>query len=142
MNRISQLLDRKGHDVWSVSPDDSVLEAIREMSDRSVGALLVMDGPRLVGIISERDYARRVILEGRSSENTRVSEIMTSTVYHASPSNSIAECMAIMTAKRIRHLPIMDGSDVLGVVSIGDLVKAIIDDQRITIEQLERYIAS
>lgn len=141
MKKVSQLLKRKGNEVWSVAPDDSVYDAIRMMSEKSVGALMVMDGKNLVGIVSERDYARRVILQGRSSRDTTVREIMTTKVFHAIPSQTIRECLAVMTEKRIRHLPVVDGSRVVGVVSIGDLVKEVIADQRITIEQLERYIS-
>lgn len=140
MKRISQLLDRKGHDVWSVGPGDSVYDAIRVMSEKSVGALMVVDGDKLVGVISERDYARRVVLEGRSSIETPVREIMSTRIVFAEPTQSVQEGLAMMSEKRVRHLPVMDGSRLLGVVSIGDLVKAIITDQRITIEQLERYI--
>ncbi len=142
MKKISQLLKKKGDAIWAVGPTDSVFDAIRIMSEKSVGALLVMDGKTLVGILSERDYARRVILEGRSSRDTPVRDIMTQRVIHAVPSQTIREALAVMTEKRVRHLPVLDGSRVVGVVSIGDLVKEIIADQRITIEQLERYIAS
>lgn len=142
MKKISQLLKKKGDDIWSVQPTDSVFDAIRIMSEKSVGALLVMDGKSLVGILSERDYARRVILEGRSSRDTAVRDIMTPRVIHAVPSQTIREALAVMTEKRVRHLPVLDGSRVVGVVSIGDLVKEVIADQRITIEQLERYITS
>ena len=140
MKRVSQLLDRKGHEIWSVGPNDSVYDAIRVMSEKSVGALMVMDGDQLVGVISERDYARHVVLKGRSSIETPVRDIMSTRIVRASPQLSVQECLGLMTDKRVRHLPVMDGDSVLGVVSIGDLVKAIITDQRITIEQLERYI--
>jgi CBS domain-containing protein len=110
------------------------------MSEKSVGALMVMEGDRLVGVISERDYARHVVLKGRSSIETPVRDIMSTKIVHAEPALSVQECLALMTERRVRHLPVMNGPEVVGVVSIGDLVKAIITDQRITIEQLERYI--
>jgi len=112
------------------------------MADKGIGALLVMEGEKLMGIISERDYARKVILQGRSSRTTSVEEIMTSRVAYAEPGQNIEECMAVMTEKRIRHLPVMEASQVRGVISIGDLVKSIIDEQKFIIEQLERYITS
>lgn len=141
MRTVKQLLESKGHDVWGVSPDTSVLEAIKEMADKQVGALLVLDHGKPVGIVSERDYARKVILQGRSSQETPVKEIMTTRVVCARPGLNVEECMAIMTDRRIRHLPVMDGDQVLGMISIGDLVKAIIADQQFIINQLERYIA-
>ncbi len=141
MRTVKQLLESKGHDVWGVSPDTSVLEAIKEMADKQVGALLVLDHGKPVGIVSERDYARKVILQGRSSQETPVKEIMTTRVVCARPDLNVEECMAIMTDRRIRHLPVMDGDQVLGMISIGDLVKAIIADQQFIINQLERYIA-
>ena len=141
MKTVGQLLEAKGRDVWSVRPDASVFEAIRLMADREVGALVVIDGTKTVGVISERDYARRMVLEGRSSKDTRVEEIMTSRVIYAEPAQSVEECMALMTEKRIRHLPIMDEGRLVGVISIGDLVKAIITEQKFIIDQLERYIS-
>jgi CBS domain-containing protein len=141
MQTVKQLLESKGHDVWSVDPDTSVLDAIKKMADKAVGALLVLDHDKPVGMVSERDYARKVILQGRSSEETPVKEIMTTRVVCARPDLSVEECMAIMTDKRIRHLPVMEGDQVLGMISIGDLVKAIIAEQQFIIEQLERYIA-
>ena len=141
MRTVKQLLEDKGHDVWSVSPDSSVLDAIKEMADKQVGALLVLDHGKPVGIVSERDYARKVILQGRSSQETPVKEIMTTRVVCARPDLNVEECMAIMTDRRIRHLPVMEGDRVLGMISIGDLVKAIIADQQFMINQLERYIA-
>ncbi|HKE95657.1 MAG TPA: CBS domain-containing protein [Povalibacter sp.] len=142
MLRVHYLLALKGKDVWSVDPDAAVLEAIRLMAERRVGALPVMRGTELVGIISERDYARKVILMGRSSADTPVRDIMTSPVITISPDEVVHNCMEIMTQKRIRHLPVVDRGRVVGMISIGDLVKAVIEEQQQTIDQLERYIAS
>jgi CBS domain-containing protein len=141
MRTVKQLLESKGRDVWSVSPDTSVLEAIKKMADKQIGALLVLDQGKPVGIVSERDYARKVILQGRSSQETAVKEIMTTRVVCARPDLNVEECMAIMTDKHIRHLPVMEGDEVVGMISIGDLVKAIIAEQQFIINQLERYIA-
>ena len=134
------LLDRKGRAIFSIRPDEPVLEAIRLMAEHHVGALLVMRGDELVGIVSERDYARKVILKGRSSAETPVAQIMSSPVVTVSMSNSVQECMQLMTARRLRHLPVVEGSKVVGMVSIGDLVKAVMEEQQQTIEQLESYI--
>ncbi len=134
------LLDRKSRAIFSIGPDEPVLEAIRLMADRHVGALLVMQGEELVGIVSERDYARKVILKGRSSADTPVAQIMSAPVVTVSLSNSVQECMQLMTTKRIRHLPVLEGKKVVGMVSIGDLVKAVMEEQQQTIEQLESYI--
>src|SRR5258708_9683561 len=135
------LLDRKGRAIYSVGPDDPVLEAIRLMADHHVGALLVMRGDELLGIVSERDYARKVILKGRSSADTPVREIMTASVITVAPGDSVHRCMRLVTDKHIRHLPVVDGGKVVGVVSIGDLVKAMIDDHAETLEQLQKYIS-
>jgi CBS domain-containing protein len=134
------LLDRKGRAVFSIGPDEPVLEAIRIMAERHVGALLVMKGEELIGIVSERDYARKVILKGRSSADTPVSQIMSAPVVTVSLSNSVQECMQLMTTRRLRHLPVVEGKKVVGMVSIGDLVKAVMEEQQQTIEQLESYI--
>lgn len=142
MKFIKELLDSKGHDVWSIAPDDVVFNAIKIMADKSVGALLVMDGDKLVGIISERDYARKVILQGRSSKETPVRDIMTAPVICARPEQTVDVGMALMTEKRIRHLPIIEEGRIVGIVSIGDLVKSILAEKEYLIEQLETYIAS
>jgi CBS domain-containing protein len=139
---VRQLLDGKGRALFSVTPEDPVLEAIRLMADKHVGALLVMKGEELVGIVSERDYARKVILLGRSSDSTPVWQIMSAPVHTVSPDKSVQDCMRIMTERRIRHLPVVERGRVAGVISIGDLVKAVIEDQQHTIEQLETYIHS
>ncbi len=135
------ILEHKSSDVWSLPPEASVYEAIQMMSEKQVGALLVMSGHHLVGFISERDYARKVILQGRSSRDTFVSDIMSSPVTTVSPAQTIDECMRLMTANRIRHLPVMEHGRVSGIVSIGDLVRWIISSQEETIHQLHSYIA-
>ena len=140
MTSVAHLLQAKGHAVWSIPPDASVYEAIKLMADKEVGALLVMEGQRLVGIVSERDYARKVILQGKSSRDTPVREIMTDKVFYVRPEQTVEDCMALMTAHRIRHLPVLDDDRVIGVVSIGDLVKAVISEQEVRIQQLEQYI--
>ena len=140
METLQQLLDKKGHDVWSVHPDDSVFDAIKKMSDKNVGALVVLVDDQVVGIITERHYARHVILEGKSSPETPVRDIMTSPVVCTQTGQTIPECMAVMSEKRIRHLPVIDQKQLVGLVSIGDLVKSTIADQEFTIEQLIHYI--
>jgi len=142
MITVRHLLDRKGRALFSIGPEDPVLEAIRVMADRHVGALLVMRGSELAGIVSERDYARKVVLLGRSSAETPVWQIMSSPAITVSLQSSVQDCMQLMTERRIRHLPVMEGGRVLGMISIGDLVKAVIEEQRQTIEQLESYIHS
>lgn len=137
---VSQLLDRKGRATHSIEPEDPVLEAIQLMADHHVGALLVMKAEELVGIVSERDYARKVILLGRSSAETPVWQIMSSPVLTVSLRHTVQECMELMTEHRVRHLPVVESARVVGIVSIGDLVKAVIQDQQETIEQLESYI--
>jgi CBS domain-containing protein len=141
MITVRDVLDRKGRGVWSVSPTDTVFDALETMSQRRVGALMVMEDGKLVGVISERDYARKVVLAGKASRQTAVGDIMTSKVYYVSPDHHIEECMALMTNKSVRHLPVMDGDRLDGIVSIGDVVKAVISQQEFIIEQLEHFIA-
>lgn len=138
---VSELLREKGHDVWSIGPDASVYDALVFMAEKEIGALVVLEDGVPVGLISERDYARKLILEGRSSRDTPVRDVMTRRVFGVGPGQTVEECMALMTDKRIRHLPVMNGSELIGVVSIGDLVKAIIADQQQAIEELEHYIS-
>lgn len=142
MKTVRDILNIKGNEVWSVGPENTVFEALRHMAEKEIGALIVMDGKRLAGIISERDYARKIVLLGRTSPNTLVKEIMTTHVAYTHPEQSIEECMAIMTDKRIRHLPVIEEGKLIGLISIGDLVKSIISEQQFIIEQLERYITS
>jgi len=142
MTIVRQLLDRKGRAIFSVEPEAPVLEAIRAMAAHNVGALLVMQAGKLAGIVSERDYARKVILMGRSSADTPVRDIMSSPVLAVSPDDTVQKCMQLMTDRRVRHLPVVDGGTVIGMVSIGDLVKAVIAEQQQQIEQLESYIHS
>lgn len=140
--KVSDILVVKGRNVWSIEPGTSVYDAMKLMADKGIGALIVREGERVVGVISERDYARKVILEGRSSRSTEVREIMTSHVLYAGLEQSVEECMAVMTDKRVRHLPVLEQGRLIGVISIGDLVKSIISEQQFRIEQLEKYISS
>lgn len=140
MKTVNRILEGKGRSVHSVAPDASVYEALTLMADKNVGALVVLEGSRLCGVISERDYARKITLLGRLSKDTPVREIMSGQVVCVRPSDGVETCMGLMTQKRIRHLPVVEGDRVVGVLSIGDVVKSIIDEQQFTIEQLERYI--
>ncbi|WP_329741558.1 CBS domain-containing protein [Dyella sp. A6] len=142
MRQVRHLLERKGSDIYAIAPETPVLEAIMHMAERGVGALLVMRGEHLLGIVSERDYARKVILQGRSSAQTAVADIMTGTPLTVEPGTDVFDCMRLCTDRRIRHLPVVDGHHVIGVISIGDLVKEVIDAQAEQIEQLQRYITS
>lgn len=141
MKTLQRVLDAKGSEVFSIGPGASVFDALEEMAKRDVGALIVMEDGQVVGIFSERDYARKIILAGKSSRETPVRDIMTDRVIYARPDLTLEQCLALMTDKRIRHLPVLRGDDLIGVVSIGDLVKGIIDDQRFLISQLESYVS-
>jgi CBS domain-containing protein len=141
MKTIHELLEIKGRDVWSIGPDALVYDAIALMAEKHVGALMVLEDEALIGVISERDYARKVILQGKSSKQVKVREIMASPVIYTRPEERVDECMAVITNKRIRHLPVLAEGKLIGVISIGDLVKAIISEQEFIIEQLEHYIS-
>lgn len=141
MITVRKLLENKGKEVWHVGPEDTVYATVEMMDEKGVGALVVMLNDDLVGIISERDYARKVILKGRASKDTLVKEIMTRHIYHTNPDQEAAECMVMMNNRRVRHLPVLEDGKIIGMISIGDVVKAIIDDQQYTIKQLENYIS-
>ena len=141
MRNVRHLLESKGSEVYSVAPDAPVVEAIRLMAQRGIGALVVLEGERLAGVVSERDYARKVVLQGRSSSTTRVLEIMTPDVVQVGLDDTVDHCMKLVTDRRLRHLPVVQDRHVVGVVSIGDLVKAVIEDQQEELDQLQRYIA-
>lgn len=138
---VGAVLETKGRDVYSISPEATVFEAIQQLAARNIGALLVMEQGQLIGMFSERDYTRKVALQGRSSKETQVREVITGRVVLVTTTTPVAECLRLMTANRIRHLPVVDGETVIGVISIGDLVNFIINAQRATIEQLHSYIA-
>jgi CBS domain-containing protein len=140
MKTVKEILEAKSHNLLSISPEASVLDALKLMAEKDIGALVVLDGDHLAGIFSERDYARKVILHGKASKDTPVGEIMTHKVVCVRPDQSVEECMALMTDKRIRHLPVLEDRKVIGVISIGDVVKEVISEQRFVIEQLEHYI--
>jgi CBS domain-containing protein len=142
MALVSALIKHKGRLIYSVPPEAPVLEAIKVMAEHGVGALLVMQGDKLLGVVSERDYARKVILKGRSSNETQVSQIMSAPVLTVRPDQSVNDCMRIMTENRVRHLPVVEGERVVGVLSIGDLVRTVVEEQQQTIAQLEQYIRS
>ncbi|HUJ18673.1 MAG TPA: CBS domain-containing protein [Nitrospirota bacterium] len=137
---VSQILNAKGHEYWYMGPSATAYEALEHMADKNVGALLVMEEGRLEGVFSERDYARKVILKGKSSKNTKVGDLMTREPITITPDQSLRECMVLMTNNHIRHVPVVDGDTVLGIVSIGDVVNTIIAEQEATIEDLESYI--
>lgn len=142
MKQVRDVLANKGGQIWSVSPNATVFETLQLMAEHEIGAVLVMEGGKTVGIISERDYARQVILKGKASKDTPVREVMTARVVYVRPEQTVDDCMALMTDKRIRHLPVMEGGQVTGVLSIGDVVKAMISEKEFLIEQLENYIAT
>jgi CBS domain-containing protein len=142
MSQVKHLLQNKGDTIFSVAPDAPVLEAIKQMAEHRIGALLVLRGTELVGVVSERDYARKVILQGKSSSQTAVSDIMTANPLTVGPDTDVLDCMRLCTDSRIRHLPVMNDGNLVGIISIGDLVKAVIDAQAEQIEHLERYITS
>jgi len=140
MQTVRQVLQAKGQEVWTTGPDTSVYDALALMADKGIGALVVTEGARVLGLLSERDYARNVVLRGRTSKETAVKDIMTTKVACVAPDQTVQDCMSIMTEQRVRHLPVMDGDTLVGLVSIGDLVKAIIEEQEVLIEHLVRYI--
>jgi CBS domain-containing protein len=140
MTTIKHVLDYKGHDVQSISPDASVFEALKAMAEHDIGSLAVLENDKLVGIITERHYSREIVLKGKTSSATRVRDIMSTRVVCARPEQSVEECMAIMTARAVRHLPVIEHERIVGIVSIGDMVKGVIGDQKFIIEQLEHYI--
>lgn len=141
MNTVRRVLQTKPEPVWTIRPDATAYEALRVMADKDIGALLVLSNEnKLVGVFSERDYARKVILKGRSSKDTMVSELMTGVVYYVSPEHTINDCMAVMTAKRIRHIPVIDNGKLIGIITIGDAVNSMISEQKTTIRDLENYI--
>ncbi len=142
METIGHILHKKGQATWSVTPDTMVYEALKLMAEKNVGALLVLEAGRLVGIITERDYARKVVLQGRSSVDTPVREIMSHTVVSVHPGQRVADCMDMMTKRRIRHLPVLVGEEVVGIISIGDLLKASLEEKDFIIQQLKDYIAT
>ena len=141
MATVRQILDGKGHQVWTISADKSVYDALRLMGEKEIGALAVVEGNQLIGMLSERDYARKVVLKGKTSRETLVGVIMSSPVPSVHPNHSVEECMALMTVQRVRHLPVLDDGKLIGMISQGDLVKSIIDEQKFIIGQLESYIA-
>jgi CBS domain-containing protein len=140
MTTVRQLLKQKGQSLWTIGPGASVFDALAKMAQKDVGSLVVTDGEKLVGIIAERHYSRNVVLKGKTSPSTAVGDIMEKNVIYVLPNESVEECMALMTVKRVRHLPVLEGDKVIGIVSIGDLVKSIISDQKFVIDQLVHYI--
>jgi len=142
MKTVRDLLEQKGRKVWSVGPDSTVYDALRLMADKDIGAVLVVSGEELVGVLSERDYARQVVLKGKASRDTPVREIMTSRVIYIRPEQTLEDCMALMTDKHVRHLPVVVGGRIEGLLSIGDVVKAVISEKQFLIQQLENYITS
>jgi CBS domain-containing protein len=141
MKTVRELLQRKGYEVWSIGPDNTVFDALKLMADKNVGALLVIDADKLMGVLSERDYARKVILVGKSSKDTSVRDIMSTKVVHVEPDLSLEGCMVLMTERHVRHLPVLDGDHLIGVISIGDVVNAVIAEQKFIIDQLKAFHA-
>lgn len=141
MTTVGNLLTTKGSEIWSIGPDNSVFEALEMMAEKNVSGLLILENDKLVGIFTERDYARKLILKGRLSKNTKVSDLMTKNILYVETQNTIEDCMKLMTVKRIRHLPVLDNGRLIGILTIGDLVKQIISEQQTTIHQLENYIS-
>jgi CBS domain-containing protein len=140
MKSVGDILQTKGREVWTIPRETIVFDALKIMADKNVGALVVLDGGKVAGILSERDYARKVILHGKSSRELKAGEIMSATVYFVSPEQNIDDCMALFTNKRVRHLPVLQNDELIGIISIGDVVKAIIAEQEYTIKHLENYI--
>lgn len=141
MTNVGTLLTSKGQEIWSIAPDKSIFDALEMMADKNISGLLVLESGKLVGIFTERDYARKVILKGKSSKNTKVNDLMTKHVLYVNSRNTVEDCMKLMTTKRVRHLPVIDSRRLIGIVTIGDLVKQIISEQQTTIDQLENYIS-
>ena len=141
MTKVGSLLAKKGRDIWSIGPDNSVFEALEMMAEKNVSGLLILENDNLLGIFTERDYARKLILKGRFSKDTKVSDLMTKNILYVEITNTVEDCMKLMTNKRIRHLPVLDSGRLIGILTIGDLVKQIISEQQTTIHQLENYIS-
>ena len=139
---VKHLLEQKGRNLWSIDPDATVLDAMAKMAEKDIGSLVVMDGEKLIGIITERHYSRNVVLKGKASPTTLVRDIMERNVIHVQPEQSVELCMALMTDKRVRHLPVLEGTKMIGIVSIGDLLKFVISKQEFVIDQLEHYVQS
>jgi len=140
METVAEILKTKGRDVWTITPETTVFDALKTMADKNVGALVVLDGTTVTGILSERDYARKVILHGKSSRELKAREIMSANVYFVGPDHNIEDCMELFTNKRVRHLPVLQNDKLIGIISIGDVVKAVIAEQEFTIKHLENYI--
>jgi len=140
MTTVKHVLDQKGHHVHFIHPDASVFDALKMMAENNIGSLVVLEGGKLVGVITERHYAREIVLKGRTSPGTLVRDIISTKVIYARPDQSVEECLAVMTARAVRHLPVLEGGRLVGIVSIGDMVKSVIDDQKFMIEQLEHFI--
>jgi CBS domain-containing protein len=138
---VGNILTSKGREIWSIAPEKSIFDALEMMADKNISGLLVLDSDKLVGIFTERDYARKLILKGKSSKNTKVSDLMTKNILYVGSKNTVEDCMKLMTAKRVRHLPVIDNKRLIGIVTIGDLVQQIISEQQTTIHQLENYIS-